>query len=45
MFGMEVILIMLVLRVAIPVGLLLWIGEIVRQRQQIPAPRWMTGRA
>ncbi len=44
MFGMEVILIMLVLRVAIPVGLLLWIGETIRQRR-IPAPRWMTGRA
>ncbi len=44
MFGTEVILVMLVLRVAIPVGLLLWIGEAVQHRRY-PAPRWMTGRA
>lgn len=32
MYGPEVILIMLVLRVVIPVGLLLWVGEIARRR-------------
>ncbi len=32
MFGTGVVLAMLVLRVIIPVGLLLWVGETVRRR-------------
>ena len=32
MYGAEVILVMLVLRLVIPVGLLLWVGEIARRR-------------
>ncbi len=32
MFGAEVVVTMLVLRVIIPVGLLLWVGETVRRR-------------
>jgi hypothetical protein len=31
MYGIAVILVMLVLRVVIPIGLLLWIGEIARR--------------
>ncbi len=33
MFGTEVMLVMFLLRVAIPVGLLLWIGETVQRRR------------
>lgn len=33
MNGPEIVLVMLVLRVIIPVGLLLWIGENQRRRQ------------
>ena len=32
MFGTEVMLVMFLLRVAIPVGLLLWIGETIQRR-------------
>ncbi len=39
MYGTAVVLILLVVRVVIPVGLLLWIGEIVRQRQPLDVNR------
>ncbi len=32
MYGSEVMLVMLLLRVVVPVGLLLWIGESARRR-------------
>ncbi len=35
MYGTAVVTILLVLRVVIPVGLLLWIGEIARRREPI----------
>ncbi len=44
MYGIGVMLVMLVLRVVIPVGLLLWIGEKIRQRQ-LPGSHPMPSRA
>ncbi len=35
MYGTVVVTILLVLRVVIPIGLLLWIGEIARQREPL----------
>lgn len=39
MYGTAVVIILLVLRVVIPVGLLLWMGEIARQRQPLDLNR------
>ncbi len=44
MFGAAVMLIMLVLRVVIPLGLLLWLGERVRRHQPTDFHQ-MTGQA
>ena len=34
MFGSEVMLIMVLLRLVIPIGLLLWLGEVARRRER-----------
>ena len=44
MYGIAVVIILLVLRVVIPIGLLLSIGEIARQRQPLDLNR-TSGRA
>jgi len=33
MYGPEILLVMFVLRLVVPVGLMLWLGETVRRRQ------------
>lgn len=35
MYGTEVMLVMLLLRLVVPVGLLLWVGETIRRRQLV----------
>ncbi len=33
MFGIEVVLILMLIRVILPLGLMLWVGELVRRRE------------
>lgn len=37
MFGIEVVLILMLIRVILPLGLMLWAGELVRRRE---TPYW-----
>ena len=33
MFGIEVILILMLIRVLLPLGLMLWLGELIKRRE------------